>query len=127
MSDEQHKLTDKEMEDFQSITADTLANICAVADKHNINRDSMLKYFSGMLTAFAEVASIQNYEINHSYGHNTIYDVDKIVEQLEEERELSYADFDKYVEEVSPCLDAEYDDSFQRGLERAIKIIKRQV
>ena len=36
----------------------------------------------------------------------------------------SYADFDKYVEEVSPCLDAEYDDSFQRGLERAIKIIK---
>lgn len=57
----------------------------------------------------------------------TAYDVDKVVEQLEEERKLSYADFDRYVEEVSPCLDAEYDDSFQRGLERAIKIIKRQV
>lgn len=57
----------------------------------------------------------------------TAYDVDKVVEQLEEERKLSYADFNKYVEEVSPCLDAEYDDSFQRGLERAIKIIKRQV
>lgn len=57
----------------------------------------------------------------------TAYDVDKVVEQLEEERKLSYADFDKYVEDVSPCLDAEYDDSFQRGLERAIKIIKRQI
>ena len=51
-------------------------------------------------------------------------DVDKVVKQLEEERELSYADFDRYVEEVSQCLDAEYDDFFHRGLERAIKIVK---
>ena len=51
-------------------------------------------------------------------------DVDKVVKQLEEERELSYADFDRYVEETSPCLDAEYDDFFHRGLERAIKIVK---
>ena len=51
-------------------------------------------------------------------------DTDKIVQQLEEERELSYADFDRYVDEVSPCLDAEYDDFFHRGLERAIKIAK---
>ncbi len=49
---------------------------------------------------------------------------EKIIEQLEEERELSYADFDRYVDEVSPCLDAEYDDFFHRGLERAIKIVK---
>lgn len=54
----------------------------------------------------------------------TAYDVEKVVEQLEEERELSYADFDRYVEEVSTCLDAEYDDYFHRGLERAIKIVK---
>lgn len=42
MSNEQNKLTDEEMEDFQRITADTLANICAMADKYNIDRDSML-------------------------------------------------------------------------------------
>ena len=54
----------------------------------------------------------------------TAYDVDKVVEQLEKERELSYADFGRYVEEVSPCLDAEYDDFFHRGLERAIRIVK---
>ena len=54
----------------------------------------------------------------------TAYNVDKVVEQLEKERELSYADFDRYVEEVSPCLDAEYDDFFHRGLERAIRIVK---
>lgn len=54
----------------------------------------------------------------------TAYDVDKVVEQLEEEKELAYADFDRYVEEVDPCLDSEYDDYFHKGIGRAIKIVK---
>jgi hypothetical protein len=66
MSDNQSNLTDKEMEDLQDIVADTLASVCAMADKHNIDRDSMLKYFADMLTAFAEVASVQNYKTNHT-------------------------------------------------------------
>lgn len=73
MSDKQSNLTDKEMEDLQSIVTDTLASVCAMADKNNIDRYSMLKYFAGMLTAFAEVASIQNYETNHTCNcqHNS--------------------------------------------------------
>ena len=59
-----------------------------------------------------------------AFTESRLYDPDKVVKQLEEERELSYADFDRYAEEVSPCLDAEYDDFFHRGLERAIKIVK---
>lgn len=66
MSDKQSNLTEKEMEDLQNIVTDTLASVCAMADKHNIDRDSMLKYFSDMLTAFTEVASIQNYETNQT-------------------------------------------------------------
>ena len=66
MSDNQSNLTDKEIEDLQSIVTDTLASVCAMADKHSIDRDSMLKYFADMLTAFVEVASIQNYETNHT-------------------------------------------------------------
>ncbi len=50
--------------------------------------------------------------------------VKKILERLEEERELSYADFSRYVEEISPCLDAEYDDFFHRGLERASSLVQ---
>ena len=49
---------------------------------------------------------------------------EKILERLEEERELSYADFSRYVEEISPCLDDEYDDFFHRGLERASRLVK---
>ena len=73
MSDNQRNLTDKEMEDLKNIVTDTLANVCAMADKHNIDRDSMLKYFADMLTAFTEVASIQNYETNHTCNckHNS--------------------------------------------------------
>ena len=73
MSDNQSDLTDKEMEDLQNIVTDTLANVCAMADKHSIDRDSILKYFADMLTAFAELASIQNYETNHTCNckHNS--------------------------------------------------------
>ncbi len=66
MSDKQSNLTDKEMEDLQGIATDTLANVCTMAD-------NMLKYFADMLTAFTEVASIQNYETNHTCNcqHNS--------------------------------------------------------
>ena len=66
MSDKQRNLTDKEMEDLQNIVADILASVCAMADKHNIDRDSMLKYLADMLTTFAEVATIKNYETRHT-------------------------------------------------------------
>ena len=66
MSEKQNNLTDKEIEDLQNITTNTLASICTMADKHNIDRNSMLKYFADMLAAFAEVASIQNYETSHT-------------------------------------------------------------
>ena len=66
MTDKQSNLTDKEIEDLQSIVADTLASVCAMADKNNIDRDSMLKYFADMLTTLAEFASIQNYETKHT-------------------------------------------------------------
>ena len=66
MNDKQSNLTDKGMKDLQSIVTDTLASVCAIADKHNIDRDSTLKYYADMLVTFTEVASIQNYETNHT-------------------------------------------------------------
>ena len=83
MSDKHSNLTDKEMEDLQNIVTDTLANVCAMADKHNIDRDSMLKYFADMLTAFTEVASIQNYETTDCYN-----DVLEIVDKIAEENRI---------------------------------------
>ena len=66
MSGKQNDLTDKEIEDLQNITTDTLASICTMADKHNIDRNSILKYFAVMLAAFTKVANIQNYETSRT-------------------------------------------------------------
>lgn len=66
MSNKQRDLTDKEIDDLQNIVTDTLASVCAMADTHNIDRDSMLKCFADMITDFAEVVSIQNYKANHT-------------------------------------------------------------
>lgn len=51
--------------------------------------------------------------------------IEKVVAELEEEKEISCADFTKYVNEYSSCLDDEYDDFFHKGLERAIEVIRK--
>ena len=55
-------LSDKEIENFSNLTNKVLKEICRISDAHNIDRDSALKYFADMLTAFTEVATIQNYD-----------------------------------------------------------------
>ena len=96
------------------IDADKLLETLQDLEPHCENKD----YEYGMLN------TMRYYMPKIINDEPTVFDADKVVEQLEEERELSYADFDRYVEDVSQCLDAEYDDFFHRGLERAIKIVK---
>ena len=91
-----------------------------------IDADKLINILKDRAENEAICGYLTAYDVTNSIiDEPTAVDVDKVVEQLEEERKLAYADFNKYVEEVSPCLDAEYDDSFQRGLERAIRIVKR--
>lgn len=54
----------------------------------------------------------------------TAYNVETVVDQLEEEREYSYADFDEYSYSYELDLTEEYDDFFHKGLERAMRIVK---
>ena len=56
-----------------------------------------------------------------------IYDVDKVIDKLEEEKEYASEDFEEYVREVDPSLDSEYADTFPNGIERAIKVIKEEM
>lgn len=52
------------------------------------------------------------------------YDVEKVAEELEEERGISYADFDEYAYRYELDL-TDNDDWFYKGLARAIDIVKR--
>ena len=56
----------------------------------------------------------------------TAYDVDKIVEQLEEERELAYADFDRYVEEVECATVNDHRQYQQYSTERSRVAVSKQ-
>lgn len=66
MSDKPSNLTEKEIEDLQSIVICTLASVCDMADKYDIDRDSVLEYFADRIKAFAAVASIQNYNAHRT-------------------------------------------------------------
>lgn len=50
--------------------------------------------------------------------------IEKILEQLEEEREIAYADFDKYANDYGLDLEDTYDDFLHKGLERAKTIVQ---
>lgn len=73
-----------------------------------------------------ELDKLPQYVLENAVEQQKIYDVDKVIDQLEEEKEYANADFEEYAKEVEPCLDAEYDDTFSQGIERAIKILKQE-
>lgn len=55
------ELNDKEFKDFNEIVQNTLNSLIDCADKHNIDRDSFIKYFSAIFGTMAEVSTFTNY------------------------------------------------------------------
>lgn len=73
-----------------------------------------------------ELDKLPQYVLENAVEQQKIYDVDKVIDQLEDEKEYANADFEEYVQEIEPCLDEEYDDTFSQGIERTIKILKQE-
>ena len=55
-------LTEAESEDMAIIVNKTINEICLFSDKHNFDRDNMLKYYTELISAFTEIATIQGFE-----------------------------------------------------------------
>lgn len=55
-------LTEAESEDMAIIVNKTINEICLFSDKHNFDRDNMLKYYAELISAFTEIATIQGFE-----------------------------------------------------------------
>lgn len=55
------ELNEKEFKDFNEIVQNTLNALVDCADKHNIDRDSFIKYFSSIFSTMAEVSTFTNY------------------------------------------------------------------
>lgn len=74
-----------------------------------------------------EIDSLQQYEPKSLVEQQKRYDMDKVIDQLEEEKEYANADFESYVREKTPHLDSEYDDTYSQGMERALQILKEEM
>lgn len=55
-------LTNAEFEDFNGIVTETINKLIACADKHNIDRDSFIKYFAAMFSTMAEITTFEHYK-----------------------------------------------------------------
>ena len=88
-----------------------------------IDADEFQKQIVGM-------AILNNYQPNKANAlcelidsQPTAFDVEKVIEQIEEESCQSYTDFKKYAEEHN--MDGGFNDWHYKGLNRAIEIVKR--
>lgn len=55
-------LTEAESEDMAVIVNKTINEICLFSDKHNFDRDNMLKFYAELIGTFTEIATIQGFE-----------------------------------------------------------------
>jgi hypothetical protein len=55
------ELNEKEFKDFNEIVQNILNSLIDCADKHNIDRDSFIKYFSAIFGTMVEVSTFANY------------------------------------------------------------------
>lgn len=55
-------LDDEELEEFNNLISKTvIPELMRIADKHNIDRDSMVKFTADTLTAMSEFATFENW------------------------------------------------------------------
>ena len=64
-------LTEEELEDFNRIVQNTLNSLIRCADKHNIDRDSLIQYFANMFTALAGISTFKHYSVS---ADNTFFE-----------------------------------------------------
>ena len=55
-------LTRDEFADFNGIVTETINKLIDCADKHNIDRDSFIKYFAAMFSTMAEITTFEHYK-----------------------------------------------------------------
>ena len=70
---------------------------------------------------------ISNEDFERLLDEKKAFNVENVIEQLKEEREVAYANFNKYARDYELDLEDLYDDFFHKGLNRAIEIIIKEV
>lgn len=57
-------MTDRELEEYSEFMSHNfIPNLIRFADKHNVDRDSLIKYTADMLEAMAELSTFRDYKL----------------------------------------------------------------
>ena len=57
-------LNSEELKDFNNLISGTvIPELMRIADKHNIDRDSMVRFAADTLVAMSEIATFENYNV----------------------------------------------------------------
>lgn len=62
MAKETEGLTNKEFADFNEVVQNTLNALIDCADKHNIDRNSLIQYFCAIFGTMAEISTFEHYK-----------------------------------------------------------------
>lgn len=58
---QESKLTDEEFNEFNRIVSTATGALLMFADGHNINRDSLMKYYANVISAVCEISTFEHY------------------------------------------------------------------
>lgn len=60
---QENELTENELNDLSEIASNTLKRLIKCADKHNIDRDSLVKHFVEVFGMITQISTFKNYTI----------------------------------------------------------------
>lgn len=79
-----------EFDDLNEIIKKTLNSLIAVADKHNIDRDSFIKYFCAVFSTMAEVSTFVDYKKAASLERSRATVAEEIFAEIEKLKGTKY-------------------------------------
>ena len=72
IQDDRYVLTDEEHEDFIEditvVTSSCISQLIKIADNRNIDRDSVVQYFSDMFAQICDISTFEHFEEGDSDG-----------------------------------------------------------
>lgn len=65
MNKEKHMFTEEELDEINDIVIYTIYKICEIADKQNLDRDNLLKFYSNLVHNVTEYSTINEMKVRN--------------------------------------------------------------
>ena len=65
MDKEKHMFTEEELDEINDVVIDTINKICEIADKQNLDRDNLLKFYSNLVHNVTEYSTINELKVRN--------------------------------------------------------------